>query len=119
MTRPLVDPRLTVRLTNFLPSTCTVQRAILTTDAWGASVSTWNDHLTAIPCQLAAGKGANYRDTVRDVVVETDRLYLPPNTDITEQDHVTVDGVTYEVQFIGQPLGRGGVYRFADVRAVR
>ena len=84
---------------DLLISTCTVQRFVSGgTDEWGNPTGTWTDHLTNQPCRINAGAGKEVLIGA-EVVVADYKMFIK-NVDITEQDRVISDGVTYEVLLV-------------------
>jgi len=82
-----------------LINTCTVKRWGTTgTDAYGNPTGTWDDHLTAQDCRLMASGG---REVVvgAEVVIADYKLFIA-DVDITEQDRVVIDAITYEVLLV-------------------
>jgi len=88
-----------VSFTDLLVNSCTVQRFTEgDADAYGTKVKEWGDHLPGQACRLMAGKGREV--TVGAEVVIADYTLFIGDVDITEQDRVVVDDVTYEVLLV-------------------
>ena len=85
--------------TTLLIDTCTTQRFTEgVADAYGVLVKTWSDNLTDQACRLetspiSAGKEIKVG---AEVVVADNRMYIA-DVDITEQDRVVINSITYEV----------------------
>jgi len=89
--------------TSLLIHTCKTQRFTEgAADAYGTPVKTWADNLTDQDCRLeASGSMAAGREIKvgAEVVVADNRLYIGV-VDITEQDRVVIDSITYEVLLV-------------------
>ncbi len=84
---------------DLLINTCTVRRYTTgAADAYGTPAQTWADHLTDQACRLMAGTGREVM-VGAEVVIADYKLFIQ-DVDITEQDRVIVDGVTYEVLLV-------------------
>ena len=91
---------------DLLINKCTVQRyEDAGTDAYGNPIKDWTDHLTNQACRIMAGIGGGMTGLGREIVIGAEvvianyKLFIG-NVDITEQDRVIVDGVTYEVLLV-------------------
>ena len=85
--------------TALLIDTCTVRRfTVGAADDYGIPAKTWADHLTDEPCRLQAGVGVEIK-VGAEVVIADYKLFLD-DVDITEQDRVIVDTVTYEILLV-------------------
>ena len=105
-------------LTSFI-DTCTVQRftegAI---DGYGRPAKIWADHLTGEPCRLMVGSGREIN--VGAEVVIADYKLLIRDVDITEQDRVIINRITYEVLLVSPRRGGTNVHhRECVMRVVR
>ena len=82
-----------------LINTCTTKRFTEgAPDAYGNPVKTWADHLTNQDCRLASSSGREVK-VGAEVVIADYKLFIG-DVDITEQDRVIVDGITYEVLLV-------------------
>lgn len=104
---------------DLLINTCTVRRYTdAGTDAYGNPIEDWGDHLTNLACRLMAGAGREV--TIGAEVVIADYKLFIQNVDITEQDRVIVDEVTYEVLLVApRQDGIGRHHKACYMRAVR
>ena len=68
-------------------------------DPYGNPAETWADHIVGEPCRLMATKGIEVK--VGAAVVIADYQLFIDHVDVTEQDRVVVDGVTYEILLVG------------------
>ena len=85
--------------TSLLIETCTVQRYTEgAEDAYGKPARTWADNLTDQACRLVAMPGTELKIGV-EIVVADYKLFVQ-DIDITEQDRVVIDSLTYEVLLI-------------------
>lgn len=85
--------------TSLLINTCTIRRfAEGLPDAYGVKVKTWADHLVDEACRWSIPSNREVK-VGAEVVLADLQLLLRANTDITEQDRVVLDGVTYEVLY--------------------
>jgi len=84
--------------TSLLINTCTVKRYNPDggADAYGNPTGSWDDHLTDEPCRWSTPKNREVK-VGAEVALADLQLFLGQDTDITEQDRVTLDGATYEV----------------------
>ena len=100
--------------TDLLINTCDVERftEAIALDAYGIPEKTWTVHLDDEACRFMSGRGgrgiANTGMEVRigaEVVIADFKLFLG-DVDITEQDRVVVDGVTYQILIVA-PVSNG------------
>lgn len=94
----------------------TIQRdsSIGTADTWGTpSAPSFQDHLTDLPCRVQTTAGREAVDASTLVVVEDMRLLVTVDTDVTEQDRVSV--VTYRGDaIVAGPVSIRAVLRHQD-----
>ena len=84
---------------SLLINTCTVQRNTPgVADAYGNQAPGWADHLADESCRLQDGSGREVRIGA-EVVIADYKLFLG-DVDITEQDQVIIDAITYEVLLV-------------------
>ena len=84
---------------DLLNDTCTIQRdAVGGPNAYGWPVPAWADHLLLEPCRIQTGVGREVK-VGAEVVIADYKLFLD-DVDITEQDRVIINGVTYEVLLV-------------------
>ena len=83
--------------TSLLINTCTVRRypAGGVQDAYGQPARTWVDHLVDEPCRWSTPRNREVK-VGAEVVLADLQLFLE-EVDITEQDRVVLNGLTYEV----------------------
>lgn len=84
-------------LNRLMDTPCTIVRAALVTDRYGATVPDWDDTTTADTICWVNDTSTNEAIDGRDTVTTRWLLYLPPNTDITSFDRVQIAGDTYFV----------------------
>ena len=85
--------------TGLLISTCTVRRYTEgPIDDYGHPTEVWADHLADEPCRLSASSGREI--TIGAEVVIADYKLFLGDVDITEQDRVVLDAVTYQVLLV-------------------
>ena len=104
--------------TSLLIDTCTTQR--FTEGAagdWGTPVRTWADYLTDQLCRLMSGyassggvSSSGFETRVGAAVVIADYTLFISDVDITEQDRVVIDGVTYNVVIVTDRQDGSGVH---------
>ena len=85
-----------------LIDSCTVQRFTAgAQDAYGVPAKTWAAHLTDEDCRImAAPRGEESEIRIgAEVVIAEYELFIG-DVDITEQDRVVLDTVTYEVLLV-------------------
>lgn len=82
-----------------LPSTCIVMGTAWVSDGMGGGTVTWNA-VGTVACRLEAQSGDERVSGDRKTVFARYRLTMPYDTEVTEQDKVQVDGVTYRVLFV-------------------
>ena len=83
--------------TDLLINTCTVQRFTAgALDAYGNPAKAWADHLVDEPCRWSTPVNREVK-VGAEVVLADLQLFLEADTDITEQDRLVLNGVTYEV----------------------
>ena len=110
--------------TSLLINTCTAQRNTAgAQDAYGTPADTWADHLTDIACRLktgVGGEGGGMEVTVGAEVVIADYKLFLGDVDITEQDRVIIDSITYEVLLVTDKQdGTGSHHKECFMRVVR
>lgn len=85
--------------TSLLIHTCTTQRFTEgAADGYGNPILTWADNLTDIACRLTTAKGRELKVGAELVVADYKLFVL--DVDITEQDRIVIDSLTYEVLLI-------------------
>jgi len=88
---------------SLLKDTCTVRRfSEGAPDDYGTPVKTWADYLTDQSCRMAASgptPGGREFKVGAEVVVADNRLYIGL-VDITEQDRVVINSITYEILLV-------------------
>jgi len=88
---------------DLLIHTCTTRRfAEGAPDSYGVPTKIWTDNLTDQACRLEAPAGFVGGREVKvgaEVVIADYRLFIE-NVDITEQDRVVINGITYEVLIV-------------------
>ena len=88
---------------SLLKDTCTVRRfSEGVADSYGTPVKTWADYLTGEACRLQASgsiSGGQEFKVGAEVVVADNRLYIGL-VDITEQDRVVINSITYEILLV-------------------
>lgn len=83
-------------LATLLINTCTVKRYVVgPVDAYGHPAKSWVDHLVDEPCRWSTPSNREVQ-VGAEVVIASLQLFLG-DVDITEQDRVVLDGVTYEI----------------------
>jgi len=105
--------------TDLLIHSCTVRRnSPGPADAYGYPAPSWSDYLTAQDCRLQPQKGREIR-LLAEVVVADYVLFIA-DVDVTEQDRVIVDSVTYEILMVElMDNGFGGHHKELQLRVVR
>lgn len=84
---------------SLLCHTCTTKRFTEgDADDYGNPVKTWNSYLIDEPCRLASSSGREVK-VGAEVVIADYKLFID-DLDITEQDRVIVNDVTYEVLLV-------------------
>jgi len=87
-------------------------------DAYGAPARVWADYLVAQPCRLAVPTGREIKVGTEIVVTDFELFLL--DIDITSQDRVVVNGITYEVLMVARRQdGIGGHHLECFLRCVR
>ena len=85
--------------TSLLIKNCTVERYTEgAPDDYGPPVLTWADHLTDEPCRLTSGGGREIK-VGAELVVADYKLFVG-DVDITEQDRIIIDSLTYEILLV-------------------
>lgn len=106
-------------LSSLLIETCTVSRFTEgALDDYGIPTKTWTDYLTDEPCRLSSSGGREVK--VGAEVVIADYKLFTGDADITEQDRIVIDGITYEVLLaIPREDGKGIHHKEFLLRVVR
>ena len=79
-----------------------MSRYAAVSDSAGGEVWTWSTVADDVPCHLDYPTGSE-RDSDSDVLRSVRRrsLFVPSTADVTGQDRVTVDDLTFEVTHVG------------------
>ena len=81
---------------NLLINTCDIERFTeAAADGYGIPAKTWAVEHANEPCRHVSGKGREVK-IGQEVVIAYDELFVG-DIDITEQDRVIIDTVTYQV----------------------
>lgn len=81
---------------SLLINECDIQRARVTdTDNYGQPVITWETIHDNEPCRYVSGKGTEIK-VGQAVVIIYDELFIG-DIDVTEQDRVILDELTYQI----------------------
>lgn len=84
---------------SLLLSTSTVRRYTEgTVDAYGVPVRIWGDHLTSEPCRLASPEGREIK-VGAELVLADYKMFLQ-DIEVTEQDRILHDSITYEILLV-------------------
>lgn len=104
---------------DLLINTCTVRRYTEgAQDDYGNPAEVWADHLVDQACRLMATNGREIK-VGAEVVIADYKLFIA-DVDITEQDRVVVDSVTYEVLLVADRQdGDNTHHKECYMRAVR
>jgi hypothetical protein len=104
---------------SLLIDTCTIQRFTEgAVDNYGNKAKTWPDHLTDEPCRLTTPTGREIKIGA-EVVIADFKVFLG-DIDITEQDRIEIDSVTYEVLLVAdRQNGLESHHKECYVRAIR
>lgn len=93
-----------------------VERYIVTEDAFGGTVETWAEHLQAW-AQIIYGTGAERREAGREGSTQPATFRLLANSEtlaITTADRIAFDGDNWDIVSLS-PLGRDGL----EITAIR
>lgn len=95
---PLIDPRLTTKLADFFPQSCTIKTSVVTQSTSGREILTPADFITDIPCRIAptAGKEIKKPDgtyTIGSHVIVLDDYYSTITTKMT----AVINSITYDI----------------------
>ena len=104
---------------SLLIDVCTVQRNTPgAQDDYGLPADSWANLHTSEPCRLMATTGREILIGA-EVVIANYTLFID-DIDITEQDRVIVDSVTYEILLVGQRQDSvNGHHKECFMRSVR
>jgi head-tail adaptor len=91
----------------FLTETCTISAEVITTDAYGAQVSTWQTFAQDVPCRVITSgismQGVNDVGQ-RETMQETYRIAVPASIALSPNQRITVGGRTYHVVMLAVDL---------------
>ena len=109
---------------SLLIDTCDVQRNTQgVQDAYGRPADSWDDYLEGQPCRwegFSPFAGAGHEVYVNAKLVVADSQIFVNDIDITEQDRVVVDSITYEVLMVTlRQDGTGNHHKQCLLRTVR
>jgi len=107
---------------DLLINSCTTQRftetAVTDFTTYGVPAKAWSDHLVDEPCRLVSGVGREVQVGAQVVIAEY-TLFVG-DVDITEQDRVIVDEITYEILLVtNRQNGAGAHHKECLLRTVR
>ena len=107
-----------------LINSCTVRRnTIGAADAYGTPTASWANYLEDQACRIygvTPSRGAGREVYVGAKLVVADKLMMIADIDITEQDRVVSDGITYEVLMITlRQDGAGSHHKQCHLKTVR
>ena len=104
---------------DLLTSLCDTQRFTEgAQDAYGNPVKTWANNLTDEPCRLTTPSGREIK-VGAEVVIADYKIFLG-DVDVTEQDRIILDSITYEVLLVAdRQNGDGSHHKECFVRTVR
>jgi len=110
--------------TSLLVDTCTIRRnTIGAADAYGTPTASWANHLEGQACRIygvTPSRGAGREVYIGAKLVVADKLMMIGDIDITEQDRVVSDGITYEVLMITlRQDGQGSHHNQCWLKTVR
>jgi len=81
---------------SLLIDTCTVQRYTEgAVDDYGKPAKTWTNHISDEPCRLVANPNREIKVGAEVVIADYD-LFIG-DVDVTEQDRIVIDEITYEI----------------------
>lgn len=81
---------------SLLIDTCTVQRfAEGIVDDYGRPEKNWSTHISDEPCRLVANPNREIKVGVEVVIADYD-LFIG-DVDVTEQDRIIIEDITYEI----------------------
>ena len=81
---------------SLLIDTCTVQRFTEgIVDDYGSPAKTWGTHITDEPCRLVANPNREIKVGAEVVIADYD-LFIG-DVDVTEQDQIIIEDITYEI----------------------
>ena len=81
---------------SLLIDTCTVQRYTEgAVDDYGKPAKTWTNHIDDEPCRLVANPNREIKVGAEVVIADYD-LFIG-DVDVTEQDRIVIDEITYEI----------------------
>lgn len=86
-----------------LNQTCTIRRVTTVNDGPEPS-EVWATTASDVPCRLSMLRAIELGQLHQTMAI-THRLYLPYSTDVTNDDRVIVDSVTYEVEMVNANPG--------------
>lgn len=104
-------------LTRFLIHSCTIQRATITRDLYGAEVEAFADLHTGQACRLITRSERLASGGIGQQIIETYQLILPASLDVTTKDRVS--SVTLEDESSQGPFDIEAVVPRRDHRKVR
>ena len=84
--------------TSLLINSCTIERYTEGASTAYGKARTWSDHLTSQACRVTTPTGREI--TVHGEVVIADYKLFTQDIDVTEQDRVIVDSITYEILLV-------------------
>ena len=104
---------------DMLINTCTIYRFTEgIADAYGNPIKTWGVHLADQPCRLTTPSGREVK-VGAEVVIADFKLFLN-DVNVTEQDRILLNSVTYEVLLVAKRQnGIGNHHKECYLRAVR
>jgi head-tail adaptor len=96
----IIHPGMLAALSDFFPSTCTIQQNTPEQDAYGEPIADWDDlagHVD-IPCQISPAGGREVKLANQTYAVASHAIALQGSyTTITPAMRVTSGGATYDI----------------------
>jgi len=85
---------------DLLNQTCDIARYTSSSvDLYGNPVKSWSTLYDNEPCRLSSSSGREIKVNA-EVVIANYKLFIDDTVGITEQDRVTISGITYEVLLV-------------------
>ena len=104
--------------TSLLIDTCTIQRFTEgSAGDYGVLAKTWTNHIENEPCRLVANP--NREITVGAKVVIADYDLFIGDVDVTEQDRIIIEDITYEIISVLRRKSVGVHHKELLLRVVR
>jgi SPP1 family predicted phage head-tail adaptor len=114
---PVVRAAIARTVARYLTDTCLIEQEVITSDAYGGQVSTWQS-LRSVACRVLTETNDVSSDKAvasRESQQVSARVALPKDVPVAKNQRITVLGTTYEITDV-KPLVRDSFGQIVEVK---